>query len=194
LLSVRNGQCYSWAEFFRESIRAQGVETIDALSTDTICRKTVAITQVLPPSKTYLAVKSWSTNPTSSTYWLIPGQPWIKDTSSTYYSYWDAGVTGNTPATISVGQAADAQGTRGQGTSFNPPAYFGQHFIVGLWITDPTTSLPVLTDLYDPSYGANQTNVKDYEAEAFQGNIKQELGQWLLYPLSTNQLCQYNKL
>ena len=138
LLKEQNGQCFSWANLFHDVLQAQDVES-----------RYLQIRAKGYDAGTDLAINNWAKSGG-------PG-PWLIVSV-------DAGVTGTNPTVVAPGQAADRLGTPGQGSSPNPPAIFGKHFVT-----------LVQGRLFDPSYGVgNLRDYADYEAIAFAGTITSE--------------------
>jgi hypothetical protein len=165
-----NGQCHSWAHFFWRTLQLQGLQ----LGVDVWA---IAVDE--KPPYVMFAIRDWQTNPPPPA-----SGPWV-------IADWDAGVDGATPYTPGLGEAADGVGVRGQGNSPNPPAAFGNHWIV-----------KVETQYYDPSYGLGPyTDPKDYEDDAFSGGVEYQSGVgYVLHSLPANngsadpsdEICTYS--
>lgn len=103
------------------------------------------------------AVKDWSKNGATS--------PWTIPNPMTSPQYWDAGVDGSAFVTPAAGEAADAVGIRGQGTSPNPPSNFKNHWLAKM-----------NGNYYDAAYGLGPyTDRKAYEDAAFAGRLYVDL-------------------
>ena len=127
LVKARNGQCYSWADFFLQVLRAQGLDEINGRAS-----RIVEVRAVAP--RLAFAVKSWEASGTLSS-WRIASS--------------NAGLAGeNVVRPLQNGFAQDLMGTVGQGNSPNPPSHFCNHFLalVGGRYYDPSYGVgPFLT-------------------------------------------------
>jgi hypothetical protein len=124
-----------------------------------------------------LAVNKWTTlGGGKAGPWYVPGNC---DLSNPYFN---SGVDGKTklPVALQSGQAADANGTPGQGHSPNPPAIFGNHCIVKIG-----------SNYYDPSYGVGPASTPQaYEKIAFKGSIQEDYSlHFYLHPLPSTIMC-----
>ena len=138
LLKTGNGQCHAWVEFLYEVLKAQGLKTI----------KSSPIEKVRIDRKSEnagFAIQHWITSGNS---------PWQVGNA-------DAGVDGSQATLPAAGEACDATGVPGQGTSPNPPSNFKEHYIVYMNF-----------HFYDPSYGLGPIfGKKAYEDAAFAGRL-----------------------
>lgn len=129
LIQERNGQCFSWAQFMHEILRAQGLSSINGTAT-------VRVNIVNKAPFEFFAINTWATN--GMTPYTIVSL--------------DDGVVGENPdPMLAADEAADALGAPGQGTSPNPPSNFGSHFITkanGLFY-DPSYGLGPYGDRKD---------------------------------------------
>ena len=141
LVRTTNGQCHSWAEFMHQVLCAQGLAVVNEKST-----ARVAVNAV-PKREAFLAIKNWDKKDSG---------PWVPSRS-------DAGMLGtNVLSSLPEHSAQDVAGVSGQGTSPNPPAGFGNHYII-----------KCADELYDPSYGLGPfEEYQQYEHAAFDGIIQ----------------------
>jgi len=118
LISTGNGQCHSWAQFMSETLKAQGLASVNGNENKIIGvepRKEEMPVPAIPIVG--FAVRNWD---------RVPG-----------FYFWDvvlddAGVDGSHTKILNplFNEACDIRGVAGQGNSPNPPSMFGNHYII----------------------------------------------------------------